>query len=142
MTNTQKLEQAIEKLVRAHIMASRTAATAAVERAFAASLNESATIERRPKATIGVRSQRRSPEELTLLDERLHAAICERPGETMTVLAARLGVPTRSLQVPVKRLKRTERLRSVGQRPYTRYFPLLKDEPQGRTSLVAVGSGS
>jgi predicted transcriptional regulator len=83
----------------------------------------------------------RSPEELARLEEQLYAAVCETPGETMIVLAARLGMPSRRLEVPIKRLKRAGRVRSVGQRNGARYFPMA-EERATRTKLVAVGKES
>lgn len=69
---------------------------------------------------------RRSPDEMTVLSERLYAAICAKPGESMAVLAPTLGATPRALQVPAFHLKRAGRIRTVGQRRATRYFPMPK----------------
>lgn len=142
MSNHPRLEREIEKLVRAHIAACRKAAIAAVERAFAASVNEPATDTPRTRSPRRQLRPRRSPEELAALSERLHAAVCERPGETMSVLAAHLGMAPERLQVTVKRLKRAGRLRSIGQRPHTRYFPRTAGKPMSQPPLAAVAGGS
>jgi len=68
---------------------------------------------------------RRSAVELSALGERLHEAVCAHPGETMSVLAPKLGKTPRELQRPMTVLKRANRVRSVGQRHLTRYFPTL-----------------
>jgi hypothetical protein len=45
----------------------------------------------------------------------------------MTFLASQLGTAPRRLEVPVAQLKRAGRVRSVGRRSHTRYFPLVGD---------------
>jgi hypothetical protein len=42
----------------------------------------------------------------------------------MSTLASRVGVSTRELNRPAMQLRRTGRVRSVGQRAATRYFPM------------------
>jgi len=124
--NNENLAKRIEQLVREHIAASRKEARAALERAFAEAEREPA---QRSQATKRTRQskQRRTPEEIAALGERLYAAICETPGETMMVLAQELGVTPRELSVPVGRLKQAGRVRSAGQRSHTRYFPMVGD---------------
>jgi len=77
-----------------------------------------------------------------VLGEQLYAAVCATPGETMAVLAAALGTSAKKLEVPVGRLKRADRVRSMGRRPHTRYFPMAMDEATTKTPLVAVGRAS
>src|SRR5262245_47843581 len=121
MTGPELAEQ-IEKLVGGFIAASRSAASAAVERAFAVAdgnrghARRSASGSRKRKS-----STRRSPEEMAALSERLYDAICAKPGEKMTVLAASVGVAPREMLVPSAKLKRACRIRSVGQKQQTRY---------------------
>ena len=138
MTSNERLEREIEKLVRAHLAACHRSATAAVSRAVAAAMSGSAPIIERARPPRRVPRPRRSPEELARLDEQLYAAMCERPGETMAVLAGHLGMSSRSLQVSVQRLKRAERVRSVGLRPYTRYFPMSMEGSESQTTQDAV----
>lgn len=47
----------------------------------------------------------------------------------MSVLAAELGVNARELNRPVGKLKLAGRVRSVGQRQQTRYFPVVGTTP-------------
>ena len=67
---------------------------------------------------------RRAPAELSALSERLYAAICAHPGAAMGVLAAEIGATPRDLNRPATQLRRAGRVRSVGQRQSTRYFPM------------------
>jgi hypothetical protein len=117
------LQDQIERLVREHIASSRRAVTAAVERAFG-----SATDSRR-KRTRDVpnkarESRRRPPEEVAALGERLYRAICANPGAAMSTLAPHVGATPRELNRPAILLRRAGRVRSVGQRHATRYFPV------------------
>jgi hypothetical protein len=118
----EQLQNEIEKLVRAHLTAQKVAATAAVERAFA-----SATMPR-PKATAPASKRawgrRRPPTEVAGIAERLYAAVVAHPGETMAVIAADVGETALALSRPMHHLKNAGRVRSVGQRHLTRYFPM------------------
>lgn len=58
------------------------------------------------------------------LGERFYGVLCSRPGETMAVLAAEVGASAKELHRAVVRLKQVGRVRAVGQRAHTRYFPL------------------
>ena len=117
----QTLSEQIEQLVREHIEASHRAAAEAVERAFAASsaVSRATPSRSRRRAT----SRRRGPDELVALGEQLYAAVLAEPGETMAVLAPAVGVTPRELHRPMMTLKREGRVRSVGQRHQTRYYP-------------------
>ena len=124
-TSIQNLEHEIERLVRQHMNACEVAAAAAVQRAFAGARAS------RPGATRGnTRAQprkaakRRSPEELAALGEKLYSAVCGKPGETMSVLAAEVGASARELHKPMALLKSEGKVRSAGQRNHTRYFPM------------------
>ena len=120
------LAKQIEQLVREHIAASHKEARAALERAFAEANGEPAQRSQGTKRTRPSK-QRRTPDEIAALGERLYAAICETPGETMMVLAQKVGVTPRDLSVPAGRLKQAGRVRSAGQRSHTRYFPMVGD---------------
>jgi hypothetical protein len=122
MTNTNEdLGKRIEQMVAEHIAATRKAAKEAVERAFAAS-----TV--RPVVARPVRARgdgkRRAASELEALGEQFYRVACAKPGETMTVLAAEVGASARDLHRAVARLKQAGRVRAVGQRSQTRYFPM------------------
>ena len=127
MTNSdiRSLENEIEKLVREHVAACKAAAAAAVERGFgAATPRPKKAMKRKNAAAANAPIQRRTPQEVAALGERFYAAVCARPGETMRVLSAEVGATADVLHRPMTRLKKAGRLRSVGQRDQTRYFPM------------------
>lgn len=121
----QKIENAVEQLVREHLVALEAAASAAVREGFrraarpttASSRDRSVPCRRSP-------SRRRPREEMAQLEERLYSAICAQPGETMMVLGPTVGASAKELSRPAMLLRRSGRVRSVGERQYTRYFPM------------------
>ena len=114
----ETLDAKIERLVREHLAIQQAAARAAVERAFAASTPPRAAARRRATYT------RRASSTMSELAEHLFEAVKACPGETMTVIAARVGEKARALHRPMTHLKKAGRVRSAGQRNYTRYFPM------------------
>lgn len=127
MKNTNSYEdlgRQIEQLVAGHIAASRRAAQEAVERAFAAAAAGPAVVQRRVKSSEG--SKRRASAEVAALGERFCRAVCAKPGETMTVLAGQIGASARELHRSVTLLRQAGRVRCVGNRHQTRYFPTAK----------------
>jgi hypothetical protein len=125
MTTNHELTEQIEQLVRKHIEATRNAAAAAVARAFVATAHRADNAPARSvrPSRSGV-APRRAAEELVALGEQFYAVLCRNPGETMTTLAPQVGASPRALHRAVARLKRIGRVRSVGQRQHTRYFPM------------------
>jgi len=127
MTNTnsaQELGQRIEHVIREHIAASLLVAQEAVTRGFAAASRSA-----RPPSGPAQRARRnpgkkRPSEDIAALGERFYKAVCARPGETMTRLAADVGASARELHRSVTLLRRANRVRSVGTRHLTRYFPM------------------
>lgn len=129
MTTNQELTEQIEQLVRAHIDATRTAATAAVERAFVATVpvgGGGCVSTARPRQPRRRMAPRRAAEEVMALVEQFYTVVCRNPGETMATLAPQVGATPRALHLAVARLKRAGRVRAVGQRQLTRYFPMAK----------------
>jgi hypothetical protein len=128
LSNIPELEARIEQLVREHIEATRAAAAAAVVRAFGASAAPPPAAAARRKTSSARRSpsRRRAPEEVAELAERLCAAVHTTPGATMTTLAAQVGATPRELAIAVARLRRQDRVRTVGQRQHTKYFPVAQ----------------
>ena len=128
MNTEQDLAGQIEDLVHAHIDKLWRSAANAVERGFgrtATPTKPRAAAETTKAKKRRAPSCRREPEAVQVLAERLHAAVVETPGESMAVLAARIGASVRDLHRPMTNLKRSGRLRSVGTRNRTRYFPLV-----------------
>ena len=128
MTTTQDLARQIEDLVRQHVDALRASAAAAVARAFGAVppaiASARASTPTKPVRTRRQGAPRRASAELVALGERFYAVLCQRPGETMTTLAPQVGVSPRVLQVAVARLRRDGRVRAIGKRQHTRYYPM------------------
>jgi hypothetical protein len=133
------LAKQIEDLVRQHVDVLRASAAAAVARAFAASSpplsarasTQSPAMRPRKKA-----APRRAPEELVALGERFYRVLCQQPGETMTTLAPKVGVAPRVLQVAVARLRRDGRVRLIGKKQQTRYYPMATTQ-SASTSAAA-----
>lgn len=121
---TEKIEHEVERLVREHLAACEVAAGAAVRSAFRrASSQPSKPARTRAKGSRPA-SRRRTPEEIAALGERLYEVICRHPGETIAVIAPAVGASPRELRRPSVLLRRAGRVRSVGQRHGTRYFPM------------------
>lgn len=122
-TSIEELERQIEQLLREHVAACRRAAAAAVERAFAAVPTGTGASRSRPAASRAT-AVRRSAEEIAALGERLDEVVRTHPGETMSTLAPYVGATPRELERPMARLRKRGRVRTVGQRNRTRYFPM------------------
>lgn len=124
MTTTnsnQDLGQRIEQLIQEHLAASRMSAQQAVARAFASVATAPTGPARRAKVSQG---KKRPSGDIAALGEHFYKALCAKPGETMTVLAADVGVSALELHRSVTLLRRAGRVRAVGSRHLTRYFPM------------------
>ncbi len=124
MTNantTWDLGERIERLVQEHIATSRKAAQEAVERAFTTAAKAPA---RAPASAPRQSSLRRPSADIAALGDRPYRAVCAKPGETMSVLAPMTGASSRELHRPMTLLRRAGRVRAVGTRHTTRYFPM------------------
>lgn len=116
-----------QRLIHEHLIEYRAALHAAVEEAF-----EPPQPTVKPPAERALRTKskarpakRRSSMEIAELGERFYTLVCQQPGEPMTTLAPLLGVSARNLAQPIAGLKRAGRIRSVGQRSETTYFPCI-----------------
>lgn len=135
MNSSELLEQRIDDLVYGVLASAREVALAAVAEAF--SRNEAQLLDSEQLRSKGPLkkgrernssrarrpAQKRSPEELTALCEKLCAAICKKPGETMTYYAAKVSSTPVKLGVPVRRLVEEGRVRSIGDRNQRKYYP-------------------
>jgi hypothetical protein len=126
-TNHGDLADGIERLVREYLSTIRMSAQAAVERALASG-SGGTSAKPQPRSAASERScrtgKRRAADEIGTLGERLYEALCRTPGETMVVIAPIVGATARELHRPMTLLKRAGRIRSVGTRHATRYFPM------------------
>jgi hypothetical protein len=116
----EELQVQIERVVREHLAAQRKAAAAAVERAFAA-----VALPARAATVRAAAGRRRAAAEVSTLAQQLYAAVRAHPGERIAVIAAEVGQRPSALHRPMFHLKREGRVRSVGQRHQTRYFPAV-----------------
>lgn len=128
MTNTtksleQKIAMAVEQLVREHLAACEAAAAAAVRAGFERASSKPSSEPSRPKSARAP-APRRSRATMAALEERLYDAIRRHPGETMAVIGPAAGATARALNRPATSLRDQGRVRSVGQRHHTRYFPM------------------
>jgi hypothetical protein len=130
----QKLEVEITKAVSLIVAASHAAALAALDEAFGSRPQERRrrdTADSRPRGVAARRSspaQRRSSAQIEALEEKLLQAVWTTPGESMSVLAAQVGATAAQLQVVVARLKASRRIKAVGERQFTRYFPVERSD--------------
>lgn len=114
----ETLEAKVARVVREHLAEQQVAVRAALEQAFGLVAAPRGRPRRRASYV------RRASHEVGELAERLFQAVKACPGETMTVLAARVGGNPRALHRPMMHLKATGRVRSAGERNSTRYFPM------------------
>jgi hypothetical protein len=133
----------LEQLLEEHAAACRAAVIAAAERAFPADAfqapKESRAREPRRRPLKGSRRPRlvkplarRTPAEMAGVCDRLYQAVCTKPGESKAVLAAAVGISARELDRPMNHLKNAGKVRTVGQRHLTRYFPLVGEATQAQ----------
>ncbi len=132
----QDIDRQIEARVRGFIaeLSSlvRQAALAAVESALtkhaAARVNGKAA-KILDSAGLGRRTAKRKPgekrtkKELARLTDRLAGYVQSNKGQGIEAIARGLGVETRELTLPVKKLLASKRISSQGQKRATRYFP-------------------
>lgn len=121
----QELADHLETIVSQYIAEAHRSAQQALERAFASASTTSRKTARPSTARPTTRrpSKRRPAKELGELAEQLVELVRAQPGESMTTFAAELELPVRDLHRPMMQLKRDGRVRSIGERQHTRYFP-------------------
>lgn len=120
------------KAVSAIVAASHAAAVEAINEAFGVEhqrdKRKAAADQRRRATPRAPSSPRRNGAEIEGLEEEFLQAVWATPGEAMSVLAPRVGASRSQLQVPVARLKASRRLKTVGERQFTRYFPIERGD--------------
>lgn len=124
-TSTEIFEERIEQLVREQVAAIRARVETAMARGFGEPAVQ-ASKEGTPQTKRPARrppSRRRTPQEVADLAERLCAAVHAQPGETMRHMASQVGATPGELSIAADRLRSQGRVRTVGQRQHTRYFP-------------------
>jgi len=128
-TNHGDLAEGIERLVREYVSTIHVTARAAVKRAIAGVVSSDEVAKEKPVRAPAASGPgaRRASGEIGALSERFYEVLCRMPGETMTVLAPAVGATARELHRPTTLLKRAGRVRSVGTRHGTRYFPTVRE---------------
>lgn len=69
------------------------------------------------------RNGRRNPKQIDALTKRLLADVQSKPGRRVEEIGRDLGVGTRDLNLPIKRLLKSKQITRKGQRRATRYHP-------------------
>jgi DNA-binding NtrC family response regulator len=125
--NPQELANAIETLIASYLDEAHRAARDAIEASLSgrrSSRGAGAKPERTAPPASGCK--RRTAAELAEVSERLHALVRARPGEAMAVFADEMGVAAHTLHRPMAKLKAEGRVRTLGQRHLTRYYPAVE----------------
>jgi len=128
----EQLAKAIEELVDAYVDAGRQAASEAIERSFVvrAGRRPRSGSGKGPSTTERIPGRRRSAQEIEALAEQLYALVRAHAGESMATFAEQLKTCATDLHRPMMKLKTEGRVRSVGQRHQTRYFPAVGRRPR------------
>ncbi len=121
---TDNVSEALQNLVAAIAMRERTIARDQI----LASLNGIVAPPAKEPRSWQTRSERakgekRDPRVLARTVTALHQAIQAAPGSGIEYLGKQMGTPTKDLTLPVKKLLAAKRIRTVGHKRATRYFP-------------------
>jgi hypothetical protein len=65
--------------------------------------------------------EKRSPEEIQRVQERVRAHLTEHPGQRIEDIAKALGAPTRDLSLPIKKMVDAGQFKAEGEKRATRY---------------------
>lgn len=122
------IEERIDSMMNDVMVALRAAAIAALSEALGGRGTVNGADSQQPRKSARRRSSNvkpsRSKEEIAELGDCLYRQIDAAPGQSMSFYAKELGVTSPQLAVPARRLKKTARVRTVGQRNETKYFPM------------------
>lgn len=124
-----ELAAAIESLIGSYMDGVRVAAKEAVERAVRGTAGVGQT-RRKPSASgPATRMNRRGASRLEELCSTLCEVVRANPGSSMMTIAEKMGAKSADLQWPMTKLKRSGRVRRVGQRSLARYYPAVLRGP-------------
>ncbi len=76
-----------------------------------------------PRAKSRPKGAKRDPNVLAALVDRLGQFIAKNPGQRIEQIGKALGVPTKDLVLPVKKLVADKRIKTKGEKRATTYFP-------------------
>ena len=68
------------------------------------------------------KGEKRAPEQLAALVDKLFSVIKSKPGQRIEEIASALGISTKELTLPAKKLIAEKRVSTKGQKRATRYF--------------------
>ncbi|HMJ12116.1 MAG TPA: hypothetical protein VK524_11915 [Polyangiaceae bacterium] len=68
------------------------------------------------------KGEKRAPEQLAALVDKLFSSIKSKPGQRIEEIASTLGISTKELTLPAKKLIAERRVSTKGQKRATRYF--------------------
>jgi len=69
------------------------------------------------------KGQKRAPEALAEISDRLLAAVKSGPGQRMEEIAKGLGTSTKELTLPARKLLAEKKIKTKGERRATKYYP-------------------
>lgn len=130
----EQLADSIESLVASYMEEVRLAAQRALERSLTRGVAARAPSKGSDSRRVATRSatKRRSQTELDEVCEQLCKLVRARPGESMVTLAEEMCMPMSAVQRPMAKLRTEGRVRSVGERHLTRYFPAVLRATAGK----------
>ncbi|MEM7674624.1 MAG: hypothetical protein AAF449_01335 [Myxococcota bacterium] len=129
----EQLAEAIENLVAGYVEEARQMAQVALGQSFARHAAPAGRMKKKQRSRGQATSPtvaRRSADELSAVREQLYELICAHSGESMTLFSEQLGISVKDLHRPMSKLKAEGRIRSVGERNQTRYFPAVGRRPR------------
>ena len=129
----ERIEKLVRELVEAHMDETRATVLAAVTRSLGKSTASVRAVTATKERTRSYKG-RRTPEEVSALAERLYESVCAKPGEAMLLFATELDASAGELHRPMTILKKSGRVRSVGERSRTRYFPAVGSDASSERS--------
>ena len=135
---TMELAGAIESLIGTYVAGIREAAQQAVERALVRSASGRPTRRGGNKAASRppTGASRRTAAELGEVSEALCEVVRAHPGASMVAVAEKMGTEMRKLLRPMAQLKSAGRIRTVGQRHLTRYYPVADHERSSKSDAA------
>ena len=127
---TMELAVAIESLIGSYMDGVRVAAKEAVDRAMRGTVAAGQGKKRKQSGAGPVtRMNRRASARLDEMCNTLCEVVRANPGASMVTIAEKMGAKSTDLQWPMAKCKRAGRVRSVGERSLTRYYPAVLRGP-------------
>jgi hypothetical protein len=69
------------------------------------------------------KGQKRDPKLIAATTDKLHSEISSKPGQRIEEIGKALGISTKELALPIKKLLEGKRIRKSGQKRATQYYP-------------------